>query len=75
MKGGEKVTFNYSKLIGRMAEKGETRESISNKLGISSMALRNKLSGKTQFKQDEMAKLIEVLDIDPERIAFYFFAE
>lgn len=75
MKGGEKVTFNYSKLIGRMAEKGETRESISNKLGISSMALRNKLTGKTQFKQDEMAKLIEVLDIDPERIAFYFFAE
>lgn len=75
MEGGEKVTFNYSKLIGRMAEKGETRESISNKLGISSMALRNKLSGKTQFKQDEMAKLIEVLDIDPERIAFYFFAE
>lgn len=69
------MTFNYSKLIGRMAEKGETRESISNKLGISSMALRNKLSGKTQFKQDEMAKLIEVLDIDPERIAFYFFAE
>lgn len=75
MKGGEKVTFNYSKLIGRMAEKGETRESISNKIGISSMALRNKLTGKTQFKQDEMAKLIEVLDIDPERIAFYFFAE
>ena len=75
MKGGEKVTFNYSKLIGRMAEKGETRESISNKLGISSLALRNKLSGKSQFKQDEMAKLIEVLDIDPERIAFYFFAE
>ena len=69
------MTFNYSKLIGRMAEKGETRESISNKLGISSMALRNKLTGKTQFKQDEMAKLIEVLDIDPERIAFYFFAE
>ena len=75
MKGGEKVTFNYSKLIGRMAEKGETRESISNKLGISSLALRNKLSGKSQFKQDEMAKIIEVLDIDPERIAFYFFAE
>ena len=69
------MTFNYSKLIGRMAEKGETRESISNKLGISSLALRNKLTGKTQFKQDEMAKLIEVLDIDPERIAFYFFAE
>ena len=69
------MTFNYSKLIGRMAEKGETRESISNKLGISSLALRNKLSGKSQFKQDEMAKLIEVLDIDPERIAFYFFAE
>lgn len=69
------MTFNYSKLIGRMAEKGETRESISAKLGISSLAFRNKLSGKTQFKHDEMAKLIEVLDIDPERIAFYFFAE
>lgn len=69
------MTVNYSKLIGRIAEKGETRESLCSKIGISSMAFRNKLSGKTQFKHDEMQRIIDVLDIEPEQIALYFFAE
>lgn len=68
------MSYNYSKLIGRIAEKGETRESLSRKIGISSVSLRSKLSGKTQFKQDEIVAIADVLDIAETEYPLYFFA-
>lgn len=73
MKGGIRMAYNYSKLLGRIAEKGETRESLCEKIGLSTVALRNKLQGKTQFKQDEIQKIAEVLGIEPEDLSAYFF--
>lgn len=69
------MPYNYSKLIGRMAEKGETRESLSKKIGLSSVSLRAKLQNKTQFKQSDIAAISEILDIDADEIARYFFSE
>ena len=67
------MTYDYSKLIGKIAEKGETRESLSEKIGLTSVSLRSKLSGKTQFKQDEIMKIAKVLDIDRAELPLYFF--
>ena len=68
------MTFNYSKLIGRIAEKGETRESLSAKIGMSSMSLRSKLQGKTTFRQDEIVTIADVLEIEIEEIPAFFFS-
>lgn len=69
------MAYNYSKLIGRIAEKGETRESLCEKIGISSMTFRGRLHGKSPFNQDEIAKIAEVLDIGTPEIPLYFFSE
>ena len=74
-KGGAKVTYNYSKLIGRIAEKGFTRESLSENVGISPMALYNKLHSKSYFNQLEIDKIAELLDIESAEIPFYFFVQ
>lgn len=67
------MQYNYSKLIGKIAEMGETRESLCEKIGITSMTLREKLAGKSFFKQNEMAAIMSVLGIDKNDIALYFF--
>lgn len=68
------MPYNYSKLIGRMAEMGETRESLSRKIGLSSVSLRAKLQNKTQFKQGDIAAISEVLEIPADEIVHYFFS-
>lgn len=69
------MTYNYSKLIGRIAEKGFTRESLSENVGISPMSLYNKLHSKSYFNQLEIDKIAELLDIESAEIPFYFFAQ
>lgn len=64
----------YSKLIGRMAEKGCTRERTAKELGISVVTLRQKLSGSSDWKSSEIYRLIELLVIPYEEIYDYFFA-
>ena len=65
--------FDYSKLLGKMREMGETIESLSNKIGISSNSLSNKLHNRTRFVQDEIAGICQVLLIEKEEIPVYFF--
>lgn len=67
--------YDYSKLRGRIAEKSETTESLSEKIGMSSNALRHKLKGRSFFTQKEIAVICDVLDIDYERIPRYFFTK
>lgn len=71
-KGGKGV-FDYSKLYGRMAEKGETTESLAKKIGRSSNTLRNKLHNRVSFTQNEISAIIKVLDIEKSDIPIYFF--
>lgn len=67
--------IDYSKLLGKMREKGETIGSLSQKIGISSNSLSNKLHGRSQFVQEEIVAICEVLLIDKEEIPIYFFTE
>lgn len=67
--------LDYSKLLGKMREKGETIASLSQKIGISSNSLSNKLHGRSQFVQEEIVAICEVLLIENEEIPIYFFAK
>lgn len=65
--------MDFSKLRGRIAEKGFTRALIAKRLGVSEPTLRAKMSGKTDWKLSEIYMLMFILDISAEEIGAYFF--
>ncbi len=67
--------YDYSKLLGRIKEKGLTQEALANKIGISGTTLSKKLNNIGKFSQAEMLSICEVLDIPVSDIASYFFAK
>ena len=67
------ITFDYSKLRGRMVEKGYTQEKLANRLGITVQALSKKINGKMRFSTDDIYAIVGVLDIKPEELGAYFF--
>lgn len=68
------MAFDYSKLCGRITEKYGTRSKFAKSVGISEHTISIRLTGKKPFKQAEIMKFCEVLDIPPARIPDYFFA-
>lgn len=69
----KKIRFDYSKLRGRIVEKFGTQQAFAMELGLSDVAVSSKLNGHTYFKQTEIAKAINVLDIAPGDVTTYFF--
>lgn len=65
--------YNYSKLLGRMRERGITQEQLSKEVEMNETTLSAKLNNKSQFKAEEMDAICEVLDISNEEISTYFF--
>lgn len=67
--------FDFSKLIGRIAEKFGTRKAFCEKAGIPESALSCRLSNKIRFTVDEIYRIIQpdCLDINPAEISVYFF--
>lgn len=68
------MKYNYSRLLGRMKERGITQEGLSTEIGVNESTLNSKLNNKYGFKQNEMDAICKVLDISPEEIGAYFFA-
>ena len=66
--------YNYSKLTGKIVEVYKTKENFANAMGISATSLSKKLNNKCPFKQDEVSKAINLLDLSGENIMPYFFA-
>ena len=64
----------FSKLVGRMAEKHLSQETVAKALGITCVTLRRKLKGDNDWKLTEMYRLIELLAIPYEEFFDYFFA-
>lgn len=65
--------YNYSKLLGRLREKGITQEELARKIGLNPSTLNIKLKSKSDFSQTEIRMICEVLDIPLEEIPAYFF--
>ena len=62
--------YNYSKLLGRIKEKGFTLEALAKKIGLNVSTLSKKLNNKSEFHQDEIKKICRVIDIGT-----YFFCQ
>lgn len=67
------MDYNYSKLIGRFTEVYGTQVRFCKELGISQRSLSLKLHNKTPFKQKEITRAAELLDIPEGEIQHYFF--
>lgn len=73
MKEVKKLSFDYSKLRGRIRELFITEEKFSKEMGMSSVSLSFKLNGKREWTQQEINKAIGLLNISREDIPEYFF--
>lgn len=65
------MEFDYSKLKGRIIEKMGKQEAFAEALGLTKQALSTKLNNRYGFKQKEIMKAKELLDIDD--VTPYFF--
>ena len=65
-----------SKLLIRFIEKcGFTREAFADKLGISRQSLHKKLCNRTEFRQSEIKKTTQLLNLTSEQEKEIFFAD
>lgn len=68
------MPYNYAKLLGRIVEKVGTQSKFADQMGLSERSVSLKLNGKVSWKQSEIAKACEVLEIASVEIPLYFFA-
>lgn len=69
------MEFDYSKLLGRITEKLGTQANFAQKMNLSERSISLKLNGKIAFKQGEILRACEALDIHNDEIGRYFFTE
>lgn len=67
------IKYDYSKLLGKIREKGLTQVELAKKIGISEATLNFSLKNKRPFKQDEIIRICEILCIGLESVETYFF--
>lgn len=67
--------MSYSKLRGRICEKFGTQTKFAEAMGMNLVALSRRLSGEIDWKKDEIALAVKLLDIPVDQIWEYFFAE
>ncbi len=66
--------YDYSLLLGRMKERGYTQAKLAKSIGISECTVNFSLKNKRNFRQDEILKIGELLDIPSSQFENYFFA-
>ena len=69
------MSYDYSLLKTAIKDKFHGQDKFAKELGIARTSLHSKLSGLTQFKQDEIVKGAELLDIKEDKIPSYFFMQ
>lgn len=65
--------FDYSKLIGLIAERNFTQKKLCENINISENSFTNKIKGRSNFSSDEIAKICNVLEISNNQVGLYFF--
>lgn len=65
--------YNLNKLKGRIIEKFGTQGSFAKAMGMSERTLSLKLDNQVDWKQSEIVKACELLEIPKEEIVDYFF--
>lgn len=69
----QELTFDYSKLRGKIREVCRTQESYAEKLGIGYVSLSKRLNNQLEFSSSEIYKSCRVLKIPVSQIPDYFF--
>jgi len=65
--------FNMGALKELIRKKGYKLGDMARMIGITAGTFSQKLSGIYEFKQGEIRKICEILNIPNEQIGFYFF--
>lgn len=68
-----KVEFDYSKLIGRIAEMGYTHKRLAIEAGITPTTFGKKLNNKSTFDAPEIVNICYILGLSPENDANRYF--
>ena len=68
------MSYNYSKLRGKIIEKFETLGAFSKAMDWSERTNSLKMNGKVEWKQNEIIKASKLLEIPTEEIDVYFFS-
>lgn len=69
------MKYNYSKLLGRIKERGLTQEQLAKRIGKNKSTISAKLNGQFAFTTVEIDDICRVLDISNNEIGDYFFAQ
>ena len=72
-KGENKMSYDYSKLLGKIVEKCGTQLIFSERMGLSERTISLKLNRKVPWKDTEIVKAAEILEIPSNEIVEYFF--
>lgn len=67
------MTWNYSKLNGKICEVFGTQRKFAEAMGISEHSISKKLNGEVGWKQAEIKKACDVLNLKLVDIPIYFF--
>jgi hypothetical protein len=67
------MTFDYSKLRGKIREMVGTEGKFAKFMDMSTTSLSEKLNNKVEFTQKEIERAVELLKIPKEEISVYFF--
>ena len=67
------MTKDFSKLSGKIVEKYGTQYNFAVALGLSERSLSLKLNNKVGWRDEEMERAIDLLDLDLNDIPAYFF--
>lgn len=76
MKGGYKlndITFDYSKLRGRIREILGTQNNFADAIGLGRVSVSQRLNNQLEFSQKEMFDSAEALHFPKSQIPEYFF--
>ena len=69
------VTFDYSKIRGKIKEVFGTQAAFADVMKMSTVTLSEKLNNKVQFRQKEIDRACDLLQISKEEIPIYFFTQ
>ena len=69
------MAFNYNKLSGKIVEVFGTRYKFAEAMGWSERTLSLKMSGKRDWKQQDICKAIRLLQLTEDDIPLYFFKQ
>lgn len=69
------MAYNYSKLNGRITQLYKTQGRFAQEMRLSQRSLSLKLNNHVSWKQNEIVRACELLQIEEREISDYFFAK